>query len=75
MSAGPGGRGDDRDNPGAPRVGYHEHDNDDGGRHHTLYDTEHDDHISWDSDKDGDYQRGGRDRDNRRVENWPNRGG
>lgn len=76
MTAGPG-RDDDRDNPGAPRVGYNQSDNKDGTRHHVLYDTEHpghDDHISWDTDKDDDYIKGGRDRDGRREENWPDRG-
>lgn len=77
MSTGPGGRGDDRDNPGAPRVGYNEHDRPDGGQHHTLHDDEqdpgHENHISWDSDRNGDYVRGGEDRDNRRINNWPDR--
>lgn len=74
MSDDPGRR--DNDNPGAPRVGYDEHDNRDGGKHHTLHDDEHpghDNHISWDTDRDGDYQRGGQDRDGRRVNNWPDR--
>ncbi len=74
MSAGPG-RDDDRDNPGAPRVGYNEHDNPDGGRHHTLHDDDHpgrDNHISWDSDRDGDYEQGsGHQRQNgRTVNDW-----
>lgn len=75
MSDDPGGRGNDRDNPGAPRVGYEEkeHRNGDGGQHHTLYDTEHNDHISWDSDRNGDYTKGGQDRGGRRINNWPDR--
>lgn len=72
MSAGPSGRDDDRDNPGAPRVGYHEEDRPDGGRHHTLYDNDHDDHISWDSDRDGDYRPGSghQDSDGRKDNDW-----
>lgn len=71
MSTGPG-RGDDRDNPGAPRVGHNESDNADGGKHHTLYDNEHDNHISWDSDRDGDYRQGTghEDQGGRNVGNW-----
>ena len=59
-------------NPGAPRVGYHEHDNADGGKHHTLHDSEHNNHISWDTNPNGDYRNGSghEDRDNRNVGNW-----
>lgn len=73
MFTGPGDKpNDDRDNPGAPRVGYNESQNDDGGRHHTLYDRERDNHISWDSDRDGDYRRGSGHEDygGRNVGNW-----
>ena len=66
--------------PGAPRVGYSESDNPDGGQHHTLHDDEqdpgHENHISWDTDRDGDYRQGTghEDRDGRNVGNW-DRGG
>lgn len=71
MNTGPGGR-DDRGNPGAPRVGYHESDRPDGGRHHTLHDNDRDDHISWDSDPDGNYREGSghRDTGGRKREDW-----
>lgn len=48
----------DDDVPGGPRVGYNESNNNDGGRHHTLYDNERNNHISWDSDRNGDYKPG-----------------
>lgn len=63
----------DNDNPGAPRVGFNESENDDGGYHRTLYDTEHNNHISWDTDPNGeDYKSGSghEDTDNRNVGNW-----
>lgn len=75
MSAGPGGRDD---NPGGDRVGHSERDKPDGDRHHTLYDTERDDRISWDSDKNGDYREntGHRRADGDRIqEQWPDQGG
>jgi len=50
------GPGSNDDNPGG--AGYSERDNDDGGRHHTLYDPNSNDHISWDSDQNGDYVSG-----------------
>jgi hypothetical protein len=72
MSAGPGGRDDDRDNPGAPRVGYNDKDRPDGGKHRTLYDNDNDSHISWDDDRDGDYRpgTGHEDRDGRKINDW-----
>lgn len=62
----------DQDNPGAPQVGYSERDNDDGGQHHTLYDRGHDNHISWDSDPNGDYRDGSGHEDSggHNVGNW-----
>lgn len=55
-----------------PHVGYNESDNADGGRHHTLYDHDRDNHISWDSDRDGYYRPGSghEDRGGRNVGNW-----
>jgi hypothetical protein len=58
------------DNPGG--AGYNDHPNDDGGRHHTLWDPKRDNHISWDSDRDGDYRQGTghEDRDGHRTNDW-----
>jgi len=75
--SGPGrGRDDRDDNPGAPRVGYNESDNPDGGKHHILYDKDQkpgrENHISWDTDQNGDYRpgTGHEDRDGRNINNW-----
>jgi len=69
MNRGPGSK-PGSDNPGG--AGYNERDNKDGGSHHTLYDPRHDNHISWDSDKDGDYRQGTghEDRDGHKVNDW-----
>lgn len=69
---GPGPGQQDNDNPGAPRVGYNEHPNDDGGAHHTLYDRDRDNHISWDTGSNGDYRQGTGHEDSggRNVGNW-----
>jgi hypothetical protein len=75
MSAGPGGRGGERnDNVGGAR--HSEHPNRDGGDHHTLYDPNSNNHISWDNDRDGNYRQGTghEDRDGHNVNNW-DRGG
>jgi hypothetical protein len=58
------------DNPGG--AGYSERDNRDGGGHHTLYDHDTDNHISWDTDRDGDYIPGSghEDRDGSKVNDW-----
>lgn len=44
-----------------------------GGYHHTLYDRNSNNHISWDTDRNGDYVdgTGHEDRDNQRVNDWP----
>jgi len=68
FKSGPSGRDDD--NPGG--AGYTERDNDDGGRHHTLYNPDRDDHISWDSDPKGDYRpgTGHEDEGGRKIGDW-----
>jgi hypothetical protein len=70
MCAGPGQQGND--DPGAPRVGFNERPNEDGGHHRTLFDRENDNHISWDTDADGDYRNGSghEDTDGRNSGNW-----
>lgn len=51
--------------------GFSEHPNDDGGYHRTLYDKNSNDHISWDTDRDGNYRdHGHEDRDGRPVNQW-----
>lgn len=47
----------DRDTFG-DRVGFSSHDNDRGGQHSTAYDREGGSHISWDTDRNGDYVSG-----------------
>jgi|GEM_PF-3394816 len=68
VKKGPGGRDDD----GYGRGRYTDHPNDDGGRHHTWYDPDHDNHISWDSDPDGDYRpgTGHEDENGRKRDDW-----
>ena len=38
--------------------GFSERPNEDGGFHRTLYDRENNNHISWDTDRYGDYRDG-----------------
>lgn len=38
--------------------GFNERPNRDGGFHRTLYNPNSDNHISWDTDKNGDYKNG-----------------
>lgn len=66
------GDNDDDDNDGLPsNVGYNESR---GGDHHTLYDRTSDNHISWDTDSDGNYVNGTghEDADGGKVNDWDN---
>lgn len=52
--------------------GFSERPNEEGGFHRTLYDRNSDNHISWDTNRDGDYRNGTghEDRDGRVVNQW-----
>ena len=67
---GDGARGDNSDNPGG--AGYSERSNDQGGSHSTLYDQNSNDHISWDTDRGGNYisGTGHQNRDGGKVADW-----
>lgn len=62
---------DDDDVPGAPNVGYNESED---GNHHTLYDKGSDNHISWNTDENGNYIEGTghEDTDGDKTDDWDN---
>lgn len=52
--------------------GFNERPNDQGGYHRTLYDRNSNNHISWDTDSNGDYRYGSghEDRDGHVRNQW-----
>ena len=58
--------------PGPLGSGFSERPNEYGGYHRTLYDPKSDNHISWDTDRNGDYMdgTGHEDRDGRVRKQW-----
>ncbi len=59
-------------NNGPVGSGFNEKPNQNGGFHRTLYDPKKDNHISWDTDKNGDYIKGTghEDKDGKVVNQW-----
>lgn len=70
--SGPNDRPKERPNDGPNGSGFNESPNGQGGFHRTLYDRNSDNHISWDTDKNGDYRdgTGHEDRDGHVVKQW-----
>ena len=54
------------------KLGYTERGNTDGTTHHTAFDRDSQSHISWNTDKNGDYREGSGHTDNGRgrESNW-----
>jgi len=62
----------ERPNDGPNGSGFNERPNDQGGYHRTLYDRNRDNHISWDTDRNGDYRdgTGHEDQDGHVIRQW-----